>query len=523
MENNQNERKVLLRISHLKQWFPLKKTSIGGEQLYVKANDDISLDIYEGETLGLVGESGCGKSTLGRVLLQLYHQTEGKTMYYGRSVESLAPSYVSKALKNLESGRSKLRDLEAKRDRISKEYDALDEKGRRAKHHEKRQAEKEAYHQMLDLAQLVGGLLAAPDLKPVSEAYQLQYQSAIDLHKLNESCNECQIQQNALLARAKAKKEAGKSGASEQAKALKLDAKIQEYQKKILEKEKELAERHAKVDALREQHKNDPGFAEYEQYRDNGIDLAKLEYKEMRQLRRDLQLIFQDPYSSLNPRMTVGQIIGEGLLAHNFFAKNDDSMMDYIMKTMEDCGLASYMIHRYPHQFSGGQRQRIGIARSLAVKPKFVVCDEAVSALDVSIQSQVINLLQDLKEKENLTYLFITHDLSVVKYISDRIAVMYLGNVVELADSEQLFSHPLHPYTEALLLAIPTTDLERRKQIVPLEGDIPSPVKPPKGCKFHTRCKYATDVCREVVPDFVEAAPGHFVACHHPLDHTVIK
>ena len=517
MENNQNERKVLLRISHLKQWFPLKKTSIGGEQLYVKANDDISLDIYEGETLGLVGESGCGKSTLGRVLLQLYHQTEGKTMYYGRSVESLAPSYVSKALKNLESGRSKLRDLEAKRDRISKEYDALDEKGRRAKHHEKRQAEKEAYHQMLDLAQLVGGLLAAPDLKPVSEAYQLQYQSAIDLHKLNESCNECQIQQNALLARAKAKKEAGKSGASEQ------DAKIQEYQKKILEKEKELAERHAKVDALREQHKNDPGFAEYEQYRDNGIDLAKLEYKEMRQLRRDLQLIFQDPYSSLNPRMTVCQIIGEGLLAHNFFAKNDDSMMDYIMKTMEDCGLASYMIHRYPHQFSGGQRQRIGIARSLAVKPKFVVCDEAVSALDVSIQSQVINLLQDLKEKEHLTYLFITHDLSVVKYISDRIAVMYLGNVVELADSEQLFSHPLHPYTEALLLAIPTTDLERRKQIVPLEGDIPSPVKPPKGCKFHTRCKYATDVCREVVPDFVEAAPGHFVACHHPLDHTVIK
>ena len=277
------------------------------------------------------------------------------------------------------------------------------------------------------------------------------------------------------------------------------------------------------MDALREQHKNDPGFAEYEQYRDNGIDLAKLEYKEMRQLRRDLQLIFQDPYSSLNPRMTVCQIIGEGLLAHNFFAKNDDSMMDYIMKTMEDCGLASYMIHRYPHQFSGGQRQRIGIARSLAVKPKFVVCDEAVSALDVSIQSQVINLLQDLKEKEHLTYLFITHDLSVVKYISDRIAVMYLGNVVELADSEQLFSHPLHPYTEALLLAIPTTDLERRKQIVPLEGDIPSPVKPPKGCKFHTRCKYATDVCREVVPDFVEAAPGHFVACHHPLDHTVIK
>ena len=235
-----------------------------------------------------------------------------------------------------------------------------------------------------------------------------------------------------------------------------------------------------------------------------------------------MQLIFQDPYSSLNPRMTVGQIIGEGLLAHGFFKKNDARMMDYVMKTMEDCGLASYMIHRYPHQFSGGQRQRIGIARSLAVKPKFVVCDEAVSALDVSIQSQVINLLEDLKEKENLTYLFITHDLSVVKYISDRVAVMYLGNVMELAASEAIFSHPLHPYTEALLLAIPTTDLDHRKQIVPLEGDIPSPIKPPKGCKFHTRCKYATDVCREVTPDFVEAEPGHFVACHHPVDHKVI-
>jgi len=233
----------------------------------------------------------------------------------------------------------------------------------------------------------------------------------------------------------------------------------------------------------------------------------------MRLLRRDLQIVFQDPYSSLNPRMTVGQIIGEGLLAHGFFKKNDAEMQDYVMKIMEDCGLSGYMLHRYPHQFSGGQRQRIGIARALALKPKFVVCDEAVSALDVSIQSQVINLLLDLKEKEDLTYLFISHDLSVVKYISDRIGVMYLGNLVELCDSEEMFKNPLHPYTEALMSAIPTTEEEQTEAIL-LEGDIPSPIRPPKGCKFHTRCPKCMDICKQVIPEFIEYEKDHFVACH---------
>ena len=243
--------------------------------------------------------------------------------------------------------------------------------------------------------------------------------------------------------------------------------------------------------------------------------MARLTEEEIRRLRKDLQLIFQDPYSSLNPRMSVGQIIGEGLNAHKVFHKNKDKMQDYIMQVMEDCGLAPYMIHRYPHQFSGGQRQRIGIARSLALKPKFVVCDEAVSALDVSIQSQIINLLLDLKEKENLTYLFISHDLSVIKYISDRIGVMYLGNMVELATTPDLFAAPMHPYTEALLSAIPTTDVDDKKETILIEGDIPSPIKPPTGCKFHTRCQYCTDICKKVVPEFEEVTPGHFVACHH--------
>lgn len=330
------EQKVLLHIENVKQYFPVKKTKIREKQKYVKANDGISLDIYEGETFGLVGESGCGKSTFGRTILQLYPQTEGTIQYRDKDGEML--------------------------------------------------------------------------------------------------------------------------------------------------------------------------------------DLKKLPEEKMRELRKELQLIFQDPYSSLNPRMTLGQIIGEGLTSHGIYKKGDPAMKEYIMNVMEECGLSGYFFSRYPHQFSGGQRQRIGIARSLALRPRFVVCDEAVSALDVSIQSQILNLLQDLKEKENLTYLFITHDLSVVKYISDRIGVMYLGNMVELAPTEELFANTLHPYTEALLSAIPTVDKDDNRERILLEGDIPSPVNPPSGCKFHTRCRYCQEKCRQEVPVFEDKGNGHFVACHFPLD-----
>ena len=330
----ENEKKVLLTVRDVKQYFPVKKTKLREKQRYVRANDGISLDIYAGETLGLVGESGCGKSTLGRTLLQLYPQTHGDVIYHKDGKE---------------------------------------------------------------------------------------------------------------------------------------------------------------------------------------IDLKKLPKEEMRVLRKDLQLIFQDPYSSLNPRMTVGQIIGEGLVSHGVFKRGDPAMRDYIFKVMENCGLATYMFGRYPHQFSGGQRQRIGIARSLALNPAFVVCDEAVSALDVSIQSQILNLLSDLKEKQNLTYLFITHDLSVVKYISDRIGVMYLGNMVELAPTEELFANTLHPYTEALLSAIPVVDEEDKRERILLEGDIPSPVNPPSGCKFHTRCRYCQQKCKEEVPEWTDVGNNHYVACHFPL------
>ncbi len=248
---------------------------------------------------------------------------------------------------------------------------------------------------------------------------------------------------------------------------------------------------------------------------DAGIDLARLKYSEIRRLRKDLQIIFQDPYSSLDPRMTIGQIIEEGLVTHKYYKHGSQKMKEYILKTMRDCGLQDYMLHRYPHQFSGGQRQRVCIARALAVKPKFVVCDECVSALDVSIQSQIINLLLELKERENLTYLFISHDLSVVRYISDRIGVMYLGNLVELASAETIFKDPRHPYTIALLSSIPTTDPDDlNKERIILEGNIPSPIRPPEGCKFHTRCFMACDKCKRVPPPLVEVEPEHFVACH---------
>lgn len=247
-----------------------------------------------------------------------------------------------------------------------------------------------------------------------------------------------------------------------------------------------------------------------------GKDITNYTVPQMMPLRKKMQIIFQDPYSSLNPKMTVGQIIGEALLEHGMFKKNDPAYEKYVKEIMNTCGLADYMIYRYPHEFSGGQRQRIGIARALALKPKFIVCDEAVSALDVSIQSQIINLLNDLQKEFDLSYLFISHDLSVVKHISDRIGVMYLGNMVEFTDKREMYANPLHPYTKVLLSAIPETDLQkmRTKRRILLEGDIPSNIITPTGCKFHTRCPIAKDICKREIPQFKEEKPGHFVACH---------
>ena len=244
-----------------------------------------------------------------------------------------------------------------------------------------------------------------------------------------------------------------------------------------------------------------------------GKNVTAMGKTELRGMARDMQIIFQDPYASLNPRMTVGAIVGEALIIHKL-TKTDREYQDRIVELLETVGLSADQMRRYPHEFSGGQRQRIGIARALAVSPKLVVCDEAVSALDVSIQAQVINLLEDLQDKFNLTYLFIAHDLSVVEHISDRVAVMYLGRIVEIASARDLYTTPLHPYTEALLSAMPVPDPQLKRKRIMLQGDVPSPIKPPPGCHFHTRCPLARKECSIESPTLKQGSDGHWVACH---------
>ena len=244
-----------------------------------------------------------------------------------------------------------------------------------------------------------------------------------------------------------------------------------------------------------------------------GLDIHSLSKKEMRKLRLKMQIIFQDPFSSLNPRKTVSDLIGEALIAHKF-VNSKKEYYNRIEEVMEVCGLARYHMKRYPHEFSGGQRQRIGIARSLVFNPEFIVADEPVSALDVSIQSQIINLLQDFQEKYGFSYLFISHDLSVVRHISHKVGVLYLGSLVEVASKDDLYNSPMHPYTQALISCVPLPDPEKKVDRIILKGDIPSASNPPSGCKFHTRCLHVKDICKEEVPILKEVGNGHKVSCH---------
>ncbi|WP_433706681.1 ABC transporter ATP-binding protein [Paenibacillus illinoisensis] len=248
------------------------------------------------------------------------------------------------------------------------------------------------------------------------------------------------------------------------------------------------------------------------QIRFQGVDIHSLSMQEVRRIRPQLQLIFQDPYSSLNPRIRIGDAIGEALLDHGLAAEGE--VRDLVKEVLGACGLSSYHIDRFPHEFSGGQRQRIGIARALVLNPKLIIADEPVSALDVSIQAQIINLFKRLQQERGLAYLFISHDLSVVEHLCDRIGVMYLGSMVETGPRDELFRNPLHPYTKALLSAVPVPIPKLKRERIVLKGDIPSPVHPPAGCKFHTRCPWVTDICKQQVPEYRNMGGNHYVACH---------
>ncbi len=505
-----NNTKKLLSISNLKKYFPIAKSSIfQKEQLYVRANEDITLDIYEGETLGIVGESGCGKSTLGRVLLQLYSQTAGTTMYYGTTLEDAAPIYVGETLAHLERYKKKLQKASAKVKELEAKVEAVGENNADfylLQNRNLARCEEQTY--LNYIVKIVGGFYVEDPDNAGRNILQQLHKKNLVAKKKRQAYVAAKLTYTHLTDSGEAQK----------------PAKIAVAKKSMDAKKAELDAAMAEVDALqaklndiRVKFADNAEFQKYEAMRDNGIDLSRLKYSEMRLFRKDLQIIFQDPYSSLNPRMTIGQIIEEGLVTHHFYKHGNPKMREHILNTMRECGLQDYMLHRYPHQFSGGQRQRVAIARALAVQPKFIVCDECVSALDVSIQSQIINLLQELREKQNLTYMFISHDLSVVRYISNRICVMYLGNIMELGDANTIFDDPRHPYTVALLSSIPTTDMDSvNKKRILLEGNIPSPIRPPSGCKFHTRCYMACDKCKRVPPPLTEIEPGHYVACHFP-------
>ena len=502
-----NNKKVLFKIRNLKKYFPIKKKSIfsRGANEYVHANENISIDIFEGETFGLVGESGCGKSTFGRTILQIYEQTEGTTLYYGTTLDRLAPSYMGKDILDIPK---KFPSYDKEVETLHIIYDGLertDDEEKIAELNEaamhQRRLLQEEYENMMRIA---GGLLASDNLEEITSILDDYYKKIKERSKIL-----LQIK------KIKEKDEVRIRDKKELKNAILNDPKYKELLNKKEVLDKEVLEKEKVISSKKEELKSKELFEKFESFVDDGIDLSRLTNEEMRELRKDLQIIFQDPYGSLDTKMTVGNIIGEGVLGHGLFkSRKEAGYNEYIQDVMNQCGLAPYFIHRYPHQFSGGQRQRIGIARALALNPTFIVCDEAVSALDVSIQSQIINLLQDLKTDLNLTYLFITHDLSVVKYISDRIGVMYLGVMVELSDSDRIFKNPQHPYTKALLQAIPRTDVDKGQELQTIDGDIPSAVRPPKGCRFHTRCKYCMDICKQFEPELKEVEEGHFVACH---------
>ena len=520
MENNK-----ILEVKGLKKYFPIKKDMFGRPLVNLRAVDDVTFELAAGKTIGVVGESGCGKTTLGRTILQLYDTTGGKTLYYGHKVEELLPQYYVKGIKSLPTYKRKYNNLKAKLEILAKElnnYNELVNSELTIKSYKnlllnvesdiKNLSEEEKdYKNKLDnlvqhLNQIITVLDEASSTTGGAILSNVNVGSTLYLKKINKEneyykvCNK----------RNELNKKLSSNCSNEE--KVNYQALINNIEDEINLIISELNKINEELNDFKKEINKTPLFLELESNLESGLNLAKLTKPEMRKLRTEIQLIFQDPYSSLPPRMTIGQILTEPVQVHKIVEK--DKISEHVHKVMKMCGLQPQYYDRYPHEFSGGQRQRICIARALVVNPKLVICDEPVSALDVSIQAQIINLLKELQNNLGLTYMFISHDLSVVKYITDSIIVMYLGNMMEIGDTKDIFQNPLHPYTQALFSAVPVPDPDAKMNRIILKGDIPSPANPPKGCKFHTRCEKCMGVCKLKTPKFIQYDENHLVACH---------
>ena len=499
------DRPVMLELKKLKKHFHIKRG------VSIHALEDISFSIYVGEKFGVVGESGCGKSTLGRTILQLYPPTSGACVYHGKSLEEVSPAYVKKEIANLLGYQKRAQEYFAKSVAVEAQIAKLDPQKDASKiaelQNQVKEFRKNASRQLREGSRTVGSLILNEKLPEIAELFA---QSEAESERAHEELKElAKLEAEYLGARV-----AGAPDKALAARAESLRATVEAHLRTAEEfREKAFRYRGMNVVPITER-ALDPAYqAKLDRNYETGINLGKLTREEMRTLRRDMQIVFQDPAASLDPRQTVGSAIEEVFKINTDYAPA--VRREKTIALFEKVGLKRDHFDYYPHQLSGGQKQRVGIARAIALDPKFVVLDESVSALDVSIQAQILLLLDELSKEKNLTYFFITHDLGVVKHFCDRILVMYLGNVCELAPSKRLFSAPLHPYTSSLLEAVPrpvVRDQAKKERI--LEGEVPSAIAPPAGCPFHTRCPKRMEVCSKMKPELSEVEPEHFVACH---------
>ena len=514
---------ALIELNKLKKYFPVKRG------VNLKALEDVSLKIYEGEKFGVVGESGCGKSTLGRVILQLYRQTSGACVYHGKSIEEVAPKYIGKEIDKLLEYQKKADEYFKKSLEIDKKIAELDEKiapltedgtakevklrRRLSMEREKlafksKELKKDASRQLREGSRTVGSLILSANLPQIQQLYKQAYNATVRAGEYVKDYNKYHAEYSEQVTKGE------KPSREICEKMQQAEDNIRKCRDEALTcKAQALSMRRKDILPITERCLDEEYQRKLDRNYETGINLAKLTNKEMRALRRDMQMIFQDPAASLDPRKTVGKAIEEVFEIHTDYGR--EMRRECTMKLLEDVGLKREQYYSYPHQMSGGQKQRVGIARAIALNPKFIVLDESVSALDVSVQAQILQLLEDLKQKQNLTYFFITHNLGVVKHFCDRVMVMYLGGVCELADSKELFAKPMHPYTQSLLKAVPRPAVrDNYEEETVLEGEVPSAINPPSGCTFHTRCSECMEICRKVKPLLNEVEPNHFVACH---------